>query len=196
MSNVTQDNSDPSPAGPRAAREAIPGTSAPPAASTNPSQTATPGPRRSTRPEHTEAKPAGSELQPVLKAKERESRAVPSKPFTEHLHENVAGMLSYLFGWISGLVFLLVDCRPFVRYHAAQSVVVFATLNVLFLVLGGFFFASFVPSMGTPLLVLRRIVELVWIFAAVVLMLKAYSGERFRVGYAAKYADRAAQAKE
>src|SRR5580692_419725 len=120
----------------------------------------------------------------------------PTKPFTERLPENVAGMLSYLLGWISGLLFLLIDRRPFVRYHAAQSVVVFAALNLCVLVLGGFFFASFLPILGAPLLILRRLLELVWIIAAIVLMLKAYSGERYRVAYAATFAERAAGAKE
>jgi uncharacterized membrane protein len=43
---------------------------------------------------------------------------------------------------------------------------------------------------------LRRVVELTWIAAAIVLMLKAYSGERYRVPFAATYADRAARTKE
>ncbi|MGD0530193.1 MAG: DUF4870 domain-containing protein [Polyangiaceae bacterium] len=119
----------------------------------------------------------------------------PQVPFTERVPENVAAMLAYLFGWISGLVLLLVDRRPFVRYHAAQSVVVFATLSLLLLVLGGFFLGSFLPHFGAALLVLRRIVELVWLVALGVLMLKAGSGERYRVPYAASYADRAAGAK-
>ena len=120
----------------------------------------------------------------------------PRKPLSAYLTENVAAALSYVFGWISGLILLLVDRRPFVRYHAAQSVVVFAALNLCVLVLGGFFFASFLPSLGAPLLILRRLLELVWIIAAIVLMLKAYSGERYRVAYAATFAERAAGAKE
>jgi uncharacterized membrane protein len=111
------------------------------------------------------------------------------------LSENIAGMLCYLLGWVSGLIFLLVDRRPFVRYHAAQSLVVFATLNILLLILGGFFFASIVPGVGEISLILRRLIELVWIIAAIILMLKAYTGERYRVPYAAAYAERAARAK-
>lgn len=101
----------------------------------------------------------------------------PSEPPTERLPPNVAAMLSYLFGWVSGLAFLLLDRRPFVRRHAARSVVVFATLSVLLLVFGDFFLAGLLPHLGTPLLVLRRLVELAWLVAACVLMLKASSGE-------------------
>jgi uncharacterized membrane protein len=111
------------------------------------------------------------------------------------LPENVAAALTYLFGWISGLAFLLFDRRPFVRYHAAQSVVVFGTLTFLLLVLSGFFLGTFLPQAAGVLLVLRRILELGWLAIAIVLMLKASSGERFRVPYAAPHADRAAGTK-
>jgi uncharacterized membrane protein len=121
--------------------------------------------------------------------------AAEQKHFSLHLAENVAAALSYLFGWISGLIFLLVDRRPYVRYHAAQSVMVFGTLSVLLLVFGDFFLGTFLPQAGGILLVLRRVVEIVWLVGAVVLMLKASSGERYRVPYAAPEAERAAKAK-
>jgi uncharacterized membrane protein len=111
------------------------------------------------------------------------------------LSENVAAALSYLFGWVGGLVFLFFDQRPFVRYHAAQSVVVFGALNFLFLILGGFFLGTILPHAGGVLLLLQRTVELVWLVSAIALMLKASSGERYRVPYAAPYADRAAGTK-
>ncbi len=117
---------------------------------------------------------------------------MPAKALTENLPENVAGMLCYLFGWVSGLVFLLLDRRPFVRYHAAQSVALFATLSIALLVLGNFFLGALLPTLGGVLLALRRIVELGWLIAAVVLMLRASSGERYRVAGAAEYGDRAA----
>src|SRR5271168_1511846 len=52
------------------------------------------------------------------------------------MSENVAGLLCYLLGWITGLIFYLIDKRPFVRFHAAQSIVVFGGLNILSYVLG------------------------------------------------------------
>jgi uncharacterized membrane protein len=113
----------------------------------------------------------------------------------ERVPENVAGMLCYLLGWITGLFFLFADKRPFVRYHAAQSVVVFGALSLVLLVIGDFFLAGFVPSLAEPLLIVRRIVELVWLVATVLLMLRANAGERYRVPYAAAFADRAAGAR-
>ena len=48
--------------------------------------------------------------------------AVDVAPPTAGIEENIAGLLCYIFGWISGLIFLLIDKRPFVKFHAAQSI--------------------------------------------------------------------------
>jgi uncharacterized membrane protein len=40
------------------------------------------------------------------------------------LDENVAGLLSYVLGWISGLVFMLMEKESrFVRFHAVQALI-------------------------------------------------------------------------
>ena len=47
------------------------------------------------------------------------------------LDENVAGLLCYVLGWISGIIFLLIEPKNnFVRFHAIQSIVVFAIINI------------------------------------------------------------------
>src|SRR5271167_4417929 len=38
------------------------------------------------------------------------------------LSENAAACLSYSLGWITGIIFFFVDHRPYVRFHAAQSI--------------------------------------------------------------------------
>jgi uncharacterized membrane protein len=107
--------------------------------------------------------------------------------------ENVAGLLCYVVGWVTGLIFFFIDKRPFVRFHAAQSIVVFGGLHILSIVLGMFFgvslfatgFAGF--SVAWALIGLINIVAIVlWI----VLMIKAYQGERFRVPVAADIAEK------
>src|ERR1035438_351345 len=52
------------------------------------------------------------------------------------ISENVAGLLCYVLGWITGLIFFFIDKRPFVRFHAAQSIVVFGGLMIVRIVLG------------------------------------------------------------
>src|SRR5689334_519368 len=49
------------------------------------------------------------------------------------LDENIAALLSYVFGWVSGLIFFLIEKESrLVKFHAMQSIL----LNVLFGVLG------------------------------------------------------------
>ena len=42
---------------------------------------------------------------------------------------NYAAPLSYLFGWVSGIVVYFMDKRPAVRFHAVQSIIVFGVLT-------------------------------------------------------------------
>ena len=98
------------------------------------------------------------------------------------LQENVAGGLCYVLGWVTGIVFYLIDKRPFVRFHAAQSIVTFGGLHILTIVLGsifgfGFFFGGWGGfSAGFLLYELIQLAGLIlWIFC----MVKAFQGERF-----------------
>ena len=109
--------------------------------------------------------------------------------------ENVAGLLCYVFGWITGLIFFLIDKRPFVRFHAAQSIVVFGGLHIVSIVLGmvfgvGLFFSGLGGfSIGLMLMMLLNLVCLVlWILC----MVKAFQNEKFEVPIAADFAKKLA----
>lgn len=104
---------------------------------------------------------------------------------TSGMAENIAGLLCYALGWVSGLIFYFIDKRPFVRFHAAQSMVVFGGLTIIRVGLGMAFLTSGV-SLGFGLLWLVSILGFVlWIL----LMIKAYQGERYRLPIAADLAD-------
>jgi uncharacterized membrane protein len=111
--------------------------------------------------------------------------AAPAASPTEGLQENVAGLLCYLLGWVTGIIFLLIDKRPWVKFQAAQSIVVFGGLTVLRIALafmGGLFGGFF----GWGLFAILGLVGLIlWIM----LMVKAYQHETFRVPIAADIAD-------
>ncbi len=106
------------------------------------------------------------------------------------MSENVAGLLCYLVGWVTGIIFFLIDKRPFVRFHAAQSIVVFGGLHVLNIVIGIFFFrAGFMMmggygafGMGSAL---YGLISLVAFILWILLMVKAYQHEKFEVPIAA-----------
>jgi uncharacterized membrane protein len=83
------------------------------------------------------------------------------------LDENVAGFLCYLLGFITGIVFLVVEKKSsFVKFHAKQSTIAFLTLLVISLILG------WIPVIGILILLFTLIL---WLF----LMIKALRGERY-----------------
>ena len=118
--------------------------------------------------------------------------APAANPSESGLAENVAGLLCYAIGWITGIIFLLIDKRPFVRFHAAQSIVTFGGLHLIFIVAAMFFgIGFFMGGLGgwglvmTVFLLLRLACFVLWIF----LMVKAYQHEKFRLPLVAELAD-------
>ncbi|HEY2645482.1 MAG TPA: zinc-ribbon domain-containing protein [Candidatus Acidoferrales bacterium] len=106
------------------------------------------------------------------------------------MSENVAALLSYLLGWVTGIIFFLIDKRPFVRFHAAQSIVVFGGLHIINIVLGIFFFrAGFMLMGGLGAFglgsALFSLISLVAFVLWILLMVKAYQHEKFEVPIAA-----------
>jgi uncharacterized membrane protein len=113
------------------------------------------------------------------------SAAVPA---TEGMAENVAGVLCYVLGWVTGIIFLLIDRRPYVKFQAAQSIVVFGGLTILRIGLG--VLTGFVGLFGWGLwAVVWMPIGLAGLILWVLLMVKAYQHENFRVPIAADIAD-------
>jgi uncharacterized membrane protein len=97
---------------------------------------------------------------------------LPEKSSTG-LDANIAGLLTYLLGFISGIIFLAIEKdSQFVRFHAMQSTIVSVGLFVLNIALG------FIPILGWLVsLLLAPVAFILWIF----LMFKAFQGERFKL---------------
>lgn len=89
------------------------------------------------------------------------------------LSENLAGLLTYLVGPITGIIFLIIEKESkFVRFHAIQSIGISIALIVLNSVLWA------IPILGWLLAILISPLTLIlWI----VLMWKAYSGKMFKL---------------
>ena len=98
------------------------------------------------------------------------------------MQANVAALLSYLLWFITGIVFFLTEKEnKFVRFHAMQSIIIFGFLFVIGLIL------PFIPILGWIFLPILWIAEIViWI----VLMIKAYQGEYFKLPIAGEMAEK------
>ena len=98
------------------------------------------------------------------------------------MDENVAGLLCYVLGWISGLVFFLIEKKnKFVRFHALQSIIVFGVLTLASIVLG------WIPFIGW---VISSLISVLAIVLWILLMVKAYQGEKYKLPWAGNLAEK------
>ncbi len=100
------------------------------------------------------------------------------------LSENVAGTLCYALGWITGLIFLIVEkSSSDVRFHAMQSFMTFGLLSVAGVAV------NFLPGIGGFIGWLLSMLTLVlWIL----LMFKAWRGERYKLPWVGEEAEKQA----
>ena len=117
------------------------------------------------------------------------------------LDENIAALLSYVFGWVSGLIFFLIekDSR-LVRFHAMQSLL----LNVAALIFGiGIWVISVVvliitsqisgllSSLLSVVLGLLGFAILIGLLIAVIMcLIKAYQGQYFKLPVIGNFAEK------
>jgi uncharacterized membrane protein len=98
------------------------------------------------------------------------------------LDANVAAALTYAIGWVTGVAFLFFEHENnFVRFHAIQSIIVFGGLSLAWMI------ALSVPFFGwiVAFLIIPPVSAVLWL----VLMYKAYQGERYKVPGAGEMAE-------
>lgn len=99
------------------------------------------------------------------------------------LDPKIGGLLAYLIGWVSGLVVFFTQRDRQVRFHAAQSVIVFGGLHVFsFLwaaVMGRALGSGFVGRtlFALSMFVLYGLIAALWGF----LCIQGYTRTRFRI---------------
>ena len=124
------------------------------------------------------------------------AKATEDKSTSTGVDARLASVLCYAGWWVTGLVFLFAERRDAnVRFHAAQSLIVFGVLSIaLFLCGGASAIAFFVAAQTFQMM--QAIGNALW-FGAVLLWLfllvKTWRGETWRVPVAAELATRLAK---
>lgn len=130
-------------------------------------------------------------------------QTAPAKSSTG-LDENVAALLSYIFGWLSGLIFFLIekDSR-LVRFHAMQSLL----LNVGVIIIGIVIWVVTVVMWlistqiaGIVSVLVSLVATLVWVLfgiailvAVVMCLIKAFQSQYFKLPVIGNFAEKFSQ---
>ena len=109
--------------------------------------------------------------------------AEPSESSTG-LSLNVAGLLCYVAGLITGIVFLAIEKRStFVKFHALQSIMTFGVLTVAYLIF------SWIPIIGWIIAWIILVLSLIlWI----ILMVQAGTGKIWKLPWVGNWAEKQA----
>jgi len=115
-------------------------------------------------------------------AKPSEAVAKPEAESSTGMSANVAGLLCYVAGWITGIVFVVLEKKSiFVKFHAWQSIMTFGVLTVAYLIL------RWIPFIGWILSILIYILmAILWI----ILIIQAGTGKMWKVPWAGDWAEK------
>jgi uncharacterized membrane protein len=98
------------------------------------------------------------------------------------LKQNLAGLLCYVLGWVTGIVFLIIEKdSQFVRFHAFQSIITFGAITIVQIIL------SFIPVVGW---IFGYLVWALTLILWIILMVNAYQGKKYKLPIAGDIAER------
>lgn len=96
--------------------------------------------------------------------------------------------LTYLFGWVTGLIFLGVEKDDEnIRWHAANSLAVFGALTLAGVVLS---ILSKIPFLGILFSIVGVLLGIVGFILWIVLMINAGNGTKFKVPFLSDFAEK------
>lgn len=117
------------------------------------------------------------------------ARGGPAAPATvgSAMSSNVAGLLTYILGFITGVIFLVIEPYKndkFVRFHAFQSIFLSAVW-IGFRIIWGYLVMGLIWSPFSPLWGLLGLVSMLislgFLACVLFMMYKAYNNERFKL---------------
>lgn len=129
--------------------------------------------------------------QPPESATKRQRTHTSSSASTMKMAPNKAAIFSYALGWVSGLIFLVIERKnSFVRFSAAQSVMFFGSVSILQIIISAL---SHIPLLGVllaPILgLVSTVVTVVALAAWLFLMFQAYRGVKVKIPIVGDYAE-------
>lgn len=92
------------------------------------------------------------------------------------LKKETSGALAYVLGPITGVIFLVLEKNPFVRFHAMQSIVVFIAIFAIQWMLG----------ITVVLVILVPLIGIIGFVLWLMLIYKAWQGEEWEVPFVGK----------
>ena len=96
------------------------------------------------------------------------------------MNENLEGALSYLLGFITGILFFILEKNSrFVKFHAMQSIIFSVVMYILYAVL------AFIPVIGW---IAMPIVGLIGLIAWIFLMWQAYQNKMYKLPVIGEFA--------
>ena len=103
-------------------------------------------------------------------------------------NRNLVAALSYLLGFVTGIVILLVEADDkFVRFHAMQSTIIFLGLFVFNIVVGAVF--SQIRFLGVFYNLINLVITIMSLVIWIVSMFQAYKGKVYKWPIAGKLAE-------
>jgi len=126
-----------------------------------------------------------------------EGGAKPEAESSTGMSANIAGLLSYLFTWITGIIFVVIEKKStFVKFHAWQSIMVFGVLTVAQIIFSGILVAIGWATLSPGLIAFAGVIgTLIWILMVIlwiVLMIMAGTGKMWKVPGAGNWAEKMA----
>lgn len=116
--------------------------------------------------------------------KQVEQKQTESEKTISGLQPNLAGALAYVVGWITGVIFFLIEKNnKYVRFHALQSILFNVAIFILAIAVWGLSLGvAFIPLLGLIIGGLAHLVLYLGTFILwIVLMYKAYKGQTFKL---------------
>jgi uncharacterized membrane protein len=130
--------------------------------------------------------------QPPESATKRQRTSTSSSASSMKMEPNKAAIFSYALGWVSGLIFLVMERKnSFVRFSAAQSFLFFGGITILQVIIR---LIGAIPFLGTILLapilgLIGTAVTVVALATWLFLMFQAYRGVKVKIPIVGDYAE-------